>query len=235
MNSLKEISNDIWIFDGEEVSWYGMPYSTRMTVIRLKNGNLWVHSPEKIVTGLLKEINALGVVKYLVSPNKIHHLFVADWIQEYPDAISFSSPGLREKRSDLSFARDLGESPEVEWQDEIDQLIFKGSRAMEEVVFFHRKSETLILTDLIENFCPSHFKGFKKLIAMATGIVSPNGKTPLDWRLSFYFDKNTARRCLDEIFKWKPKTIIISHGECVYENAQEFLRNSFRWLDRNEH
>jgi len=227
---LKELGNNIWIYDGKEVYWYGMIYSTRMTIVRINNNEIWVHSPEKIVNGLLEEINDLGVVKYLVSPNKIHHLFVEEWIKEYPDAISFSAPGLRQKRSDIDFDRDLNEQPESDWKKEIDQLVFKGSPAMEEVVFFHKDSETLILTDLIENFHPGHFKGLKKIIAKATGIVSPNGKTPLDWRLTFFFNKKAARKCLRTLLDWKPKKIIISHGECIFDNADEFLKKSFKWL-----
>ena len=44
-------------------------------------------------------------------------------------------------------------APEL-WSDEIDQLIFKGSSVIEEVVFFHKSTKTLIVTDLIENFEP---------------------------------------------------------------------------------
>ena len=101
---------------------------------------------------------------------------------------------------------------------------------MEEVVFFHNKSQTLILTDLIENFHPDHFKGFRKILARMTGVVSPNGRTPLDWRVTFIFNKSKARISLQRMVDWNPKRIIISHGECIEENALEFLKKSFSWL-----
>jgi hypothetical protein len=101
---------------------------------------------------------------------------------------------------------------------------------MEEVVFFHNKSQTLILTDLIENFHPDHFKGFRKILARMTGVVSPNGRTPLDWRVTFIFSKSKARISLQKMVDWNPKRIIISHGECIEENALEFLKKSFSWL-----
>ena len=232
MGFMKPISDDIWIIDGEEVSWYGMPYTTRTTVVKLKTGELWIHSPGKTSEELLKEIEGHGPVGYLVSPNKIHHLFLTEWKNKYPAASLYASPGLREKRRDVEFDKDLGDFPEKEWSDEVDQIIFKGSSAMEEIVFFHKNSKTLILTDLIENFHPDHFSGYKKVIARVTGIVSPKGKTPLDWRMTFMLGKKEARSCLEKMISWHPSNIIISHGECIFEGAEEFLKKSFRWLGR---
>jgi len=234
MNFLIKLDENIWISDGEAVSFYGIPYTTRMTIVRLKDGKLWIHSPGKIIEEMIDEIKSLGQVSYLVSPNKIHHLFMSDWISFFPDAISYSSPGLREKRKDISFDKNLSDEPEQEWKMEIDQVIFKGSCVMEEVVFFHKDSKVLILTDLIENFHPNYFSGYKKIIAKLTGIVSPNGKAPLDWRVSFIFGKSEAKESLAKIINWKPEKIIISHGECIYSNATEFLLKSFEWVGLNK-
>ena len=230
MKYLQQVDENIWIYDGSIVSWHGMPYTTRMTVVRLNDGKIWVHSPEKITNGLINEIQTIGEIKYLISPNKIHHLFIQDWIKLFPNAGAYSSPGLKEKRKDIRFHSELEDFPEGEWSKEIDQLIFRGSKAMEEVVFFHKKSSTLILTDLIENFPPNHFSGIKNLLAKLTGIISPNGKTSLDWRMSFMFGKNEARKSLEKMMEWKPKRIIISHGDCIDKNAVVFLSESFSWL-----
>ena len=232
MKVIKEVSDDIWIVDGDEVPWYGMPYTTRTTIVRLENGDLWIHSPGKLSEYLLSEVNTLGIVKHLVSPNKIHHLFMADWKEKYPMAILYASPGLKDKRSDIQFEEELEDHPNQSWEKEIDQIIFKGSSMMEEVVFFHESSGTLILTDLIENFHPDYFSGYKKILAKVTGIVSPNGKTPLDWRMSFFFGKNQAKECLDKMISWNPKRIIVSHGECIFNDAVGFLKRSFSWVAR---
>lgn len=121
---------------------------------------------------------------------------------------------------------------EPEWQGEIDQLIFKGSRVMQEVVFFHKASKTLILTDLIENFDENYFSGFKGLIARLSGIVAPDGKTPIDWRLSFFFGKKQARECFARIIAWQPEKIIVAHGKNIEVDATGFLKKSFKWLTK---
>jgi hypothetical protein len=63
-----------------------------MTVIKLNDGSLWIHSPIAPNKNLLKEIDLLGKVRYLVSPNKIHYVHIFAWKKIYPDAIAFASP-----------------------------------------------------------------------------------------------------------------------------------------------
>lgn len=231
MAHLHQIDNNIWLYEGETVSFHGFPYPTRMTIVRLANSRLWVHSPSAICPGLLDEVNALGTVQYLISPNKIHHLYMQDWAKHYPAAKLFASPGLADKRADIRFFEELSDQPYKDWAPEIEQLVFKGSLKMEEVVFFHKKSRTLILTDLIENFPKGHFSGVKKILAQWAGIIAPDGKTPLDWRLTFSFgDKTTAKACIKRILKWKPEKVIIAHGMWIEEKGEDFLRRSFRWL-----
>ena len=38
MARLKQLDEAVWIADGPEVSFYGMPYPTRMGVVRLDGG-----------------------------------------------------------------------------------------------------------------------------------------------------------------------------------------------------
>jgi len=227
---LNKVAENIWVVDGDAVSFFGMPYTTRMTVIRLSSGELWIHSPLKISNNLIEEILALGEVKYLISPNKLHHLFIPDWMVKFPEAVCYASPGLEKKRNDIAFSKELGMLPEDEWSKEINQTIFKGSPAMQEVVFFHYSSKTLILTDLIENFTPDSFNWWQRTLARFAGIVSPHGKTPVDWRLSFAFGKKEAKKSLSIIMGWKSENIVISHGECIFGNGFEFLKKSFSWV-----
>ena len=227
---LKEVDEHIWIYDGDTVNFHGFPFSTRMTVVRLPNGYLWIHSPEKLNNALKEELAALGKVEFIISPNKLHHLSLSEWLSVYPNAKYYAAPGLAKKRRDIKFTKQLSNYSEKEWEDDIEQIIFQGSPLMEEVVFFHVSSKTLILTDLIENFSPSTFNWWQKPIASLSGILSPYGKTPIDWRLSFLFGKKKARIALNKMIGWRPNNIIISHGEYIIGNGYEFLDRSFRWL-----
>lgn len=153
-------------------------------------------------------------------------MFLTQWTRRYPKAKSYAAPGLVHKRPDVAFDAELGDQPEPDWDREIDQLVFRGSFVMEDAVFFHKASRTLILTDLIENFPESHLHGWKLRVARMAGIIAPNGRTPLDWRLTF-LGRRTAKACLAQMLRWQPRNIIVSHGECVFGGGTEFLARSF--------
>jgi len=106
---LQPVGYGIWTYEGSTVSFYGFPFPTRMCVIRLPGNRLWIHSPEKVKESLQQELQSLGEVAYLVSPNKLHHLFLDEWLECYPDALSYAAPGLIEKRRDLHFDGELGD------------------------------------------------------------------------------------------------------------------------------
>ena len=124
---MQAFADSIWYVDGGEVSFFGFPYPTRMAVVRLNNGDLWVWSPIAISDDLVAAIDAVGPVRHLVSPNKIHHLFLQDWQTHYPDARVYASPGLAQRRPDISFDAELTDQPEAAWQGQVEQVIFHGS------------------------------------------------------------------------------------------------------------
>ena len=62
-----------------DFKFFKVPFSTRMTVIRLQNGGLWVHSPTKPNDNLLFEIKQLGEVKHLIAPNVLHYSYINEW------------------------------------------------------------------------------------------------------------------------------------------------------------
>lgn len=152
---LTPLAEDIWIVDGPTIDFYRIPFPTRMTVIRLANGELFLHSPINWTPELAAALEELGPIRHLVSPNWIHYAYIGDWAARYPEATSWASPGVRARAESrnvkITFDRDLAEAPAPEWAEDLDQLIVEGSKVHTEVVFFHKKSRTLVLTDLIEN------------------------------------------------------------------------------------
>jgi uncharacterized protein DUF4336 len=175
--SLQQFGPEIWIADGPVASFYGFPYSTRMAVIRLSDGSLFVWSPVELVGSLRASIDVIGPVRYLVSPNALHHLFLAKWKSAYPEARLYASPRLRRKRRDLAFDATLEDDPDPEWAADIDQVVVHGSFYLTEVVFFHRHSHTVLFADLIQNFSRDWFKGWRGVLARFGGIVTPNPNT----------------------------------------------------------
>ncbi|WP_232790863.1 hypothetical protein [Shewanella sp. Pdp11] len=74
------------------------------------------------------------------------------------------------------------------------------------------------------------FSALQRLLARGAGILAPNGKMPLDWRLSFMFAKTQARNHINKILAWEPKVIIMAHGLIIENDATAFLEKSFSWV-----
>lgn len=238
INTLKPIAEDIWIVDGPliRMQMYGLkvPFTTRMTVIRLQNGDLFLHSPTECTPWLREQIDSLGVVRHLVSPNKLHYAYVSAWGAAYPEAIKWASPGVRERAQGVGIAvqfdRDLAETPEPPWMPEIDQVVFRGSRFMEEFVFFHKASRTAILTDMIENFEPERVSGRWRWLIRLSGSAHPDGKAPIDLRMTFQGGKEQARASVQQILAWKPERVILAHGRWYPKDGVAELKRAFRWV-----
>lgn len=223
------LADNLWIFEGETVPFYAMPYQTRMTVVRLASGQLWLHSPIRLTEALQQQLAPLGEVAFLIAPNHLHHLFLGDWQAAYPDARSYGTREVMAKREDLHFDGELMDSADFPWSQELDQLMFTGSKVMEECVFFHRPSATMIVTDLVENIDPQIFKPWQRGLAGLAGVLAPNGKMPLDWRMTFLFKKAQTREHLRRMLDWQPQRLIMAHGKIIDRDAGDFLARSFRW------
>ena len=229
MTELREFGPAIWIAEGPTVLFYGFAYSTRMAVIRLSDGGLFVWSPIALSPALKAEVEALGPVRALVSPNKLHHLYLGEWKQAFPAARMWASPGLRRRRKDLAFDGELGDAPDPAWADDVDQTLMRGSWAMTEVVFFHRLSGTAIFADLIQNFPRRWFTGWRGVVARLGGIVAPNPSAPSDLRMSF-IDRRAARAALSRILAWPIERALIAHGDPSEQDGAAFVRRAFAWL-----
>lgn len=226
--TLCEFGHGIWTSEGPTISFLGFSYPTRMAVIRLANGELFIWSPVALSTALKQEVDALGSVQFVVSPNRLHHLYLGEWKSAYPRARLYASPGLRAKRKDLSFDGDLHDTPEKDWAPDIDQVAVHGS-FLTEVEFFHRKSKTVIFTDLLQNLPADWFTGWRGVLARLDGICAPNPGAPREWRAAF-LNRRAARASLNAILSWPIERVLMAHGNPVNADGSAFVRRSFGWL-----
>ncbi len=227
---LRLFAPQLWIAEGPVRAFVGgFAYPTRMAAIKLTEGGLFIWSPVALTPALKREIDALGPVRCLISPNFLHHLFLAEWKAAYPLARMFASPGLRRRRKDLAFDDDLHDGPDALWAGQIDQVFLHGSLVMTEAVFFHRASATAIFADLIQNFPPGWFSGWRGFVAQLDGIVAPNPGAPREWRASF-LRRRLARESLRRILDWEIDKVVIAHGACADEDGAAFVRRAFSWL-----
>lgn len=226
---LKPFGPSLYVADGPTVSFFGFPYPTRMAVARLSDGSAWVWSPIALTQELADDVQAVGPVRHVVSPNKLHHLFLQQWAEHWPDARLYAPPGLARKKTGVHFCADLGDQPDPSWAADIDQVVFRGSFAMEEVAFFHRASRTAIIGDLIQRFSGENLSGWKGLVMRLGGLAGECGGTPGDWRASF-LRHAPARSALRTVLAWNPQRLLIAHGSCAQTGAAGIIAAALHWI-----
>lgn len=228
--ALEEFGPEIWIGSGPTVTAAGgFHYPTRMAVIRLAGGSLFIWSPVALSDDLRAAVDALGEVRYLIAPNSLHDSFLAEWRGAYPAARLFAAPGLRRRRKDLAFDGDLTDTPDAAWAQEIDQVLMRGNLITTEAVFFHRQSSTAIFTDLIQHFSPTWFSGWRAVIARLDLMAGPEPEVPRKFRNAFVY-RRAARAGLQRILVWPSQRVLMAHAEPVERDGQAFIRRAFRWL-----
>lgn len=229
---MRPFARDIWIEDGPAVvAIAGFHYPTRMAVIRLSGGALFIWSPTALTPALRREIAALGTVGHIVAPNAMHHVFLPEWRRAFPGAMVHAAPGLRKKRPDIGFDADLGDAPHPDWEDAIDQVVVPGNVILREVVFFHAPSRTAIVADLLQQLPPGWFSGWRARVAKLDLMVGPEPSTPRKFRAAFT-DRRAARGAVARMLAWPAEKLLMAHGAPVEADGQAVLRRAFTWLTR---
>ncbi|HVP29269.1 MAG TPA: DUF4336 domain-containing protein [Myxococcota bacterium] len=227
---LTPLADDLWAVERPQ-TFYGLPVGTRMTVIRLSGDRLLLHSPVALDRELRAELDAIGRVRYVVAPNRVHHLYAGDVAKAYPDARLWVAPGLERKRPDLVFVAVLGDEPPEEWRGEVLQTFFRGRPYENEVVFLHRASRTLLLCDLAFHFGPRTPAPTRLLMRLlrSYGRFGPSKLDPLLIR-----DRRAARESLERILAWDFDRVVVAHGDVLETGGREALREGYGWLLRRD-
>jgi hypothetical protein len=223
---LRQLDGDLWVVDAP-LSVAGVDVGTRMTVIRLADGSLFLHSPSRLSSKLTAELEALGPVRHIVAPNKLHHLFVSDYTTAFPDAKRYAAPGLEKKRSDLDFHFVLEPTAPAAWSGQIEQVCVEGADYLSEVVFFHPASRTLLLTDMAFNVQHTD-SAWTKFCLKLDGAYQRFGPSRMVRLL--IRNREAARSSLDEILRWKFDRVIVAHGIVLQQSGKRVVRAAFDWL-----
>ncbi|MAU59518.1 DUF4336 domain-containing protein [Parvibaculum sp.] len=229
---LTSFAENIWIADGPIVdAALGFHYPTRMAVIRLSGGGLFVWSPVPLTEELRAGVAALGEVRHIVAPNSLHHLFIPEWAAAFPAAKLHAAPGLAKKRKDIAFDSELGDEAPSGWAGEIDQAVMRGNTITEEVVFFHAKSGTVLFTDLVQHLPQGWYRGWRAIVAKLDLMSAPEASVPRKFRLAFT-GRRAARAALARVLEWPSEKVLMAHGAPVTQDARAFLARAFGWLSR---
>jgi hypothetical protein len=234
VKSVQAFAPNVWIIDGPTVRDFGVLFTTRMTVVKLADGSVWIESPVFVPFETLKQITQWGPVRYLVAATPRHVWRLAVWHTLFPDAQLWTlRPTLFTlKKGHLPLTGMLSDAPPSDWSLDLDQLAFQGNPLIEEIFFFHKASRTVILGDFIQVHPSVKGKPLRNVLFQLEGVASPPGGVGLDFRLSFT-NRKLARRSLDKLLSWDFDRLIIAHGTCIEKDAKPFVEQAFQWLGRS--
>jgi len=199
--------------------------TTRMTVVRLRDGSLWIHSPIPPTSEIVEQLQRIGDVRYVIAPNRSHHLFFLEFVAAFPAAEGFIAEGLELKRPDLArFTRIRRDAP---WSSELQGFFIAGLPVINETAWFHGDTETLILTDLL--FCFSRTtRGLAGLISKLLGVHGELGMSRT-MKLTIK-DKQALANAVTPMLSLPIKRVIVAHDQVIEEEAAVKFSQAFAWL-----
>lgn len=226
MPVLHPLSADLWVCRVPYRAM-GMPLGRQIVVARLPAGGLWIHSPVPMTPELRRELAALGEVRHVIGPNLWHDECLREFQAEYPAALFHAAPGLAACKKDVRFGAELSDTPHPDWAGTLEQHLVRGMPRMNEIVFFHPASRSLIIADLGFNLGPDGPWWFG-LLMRAYGVWNRFGPTPLEkWMMK---DRAAVRDSLDRILAWDFDRVIVGHGRNLEADARRIFREAYSFL-----
>jgi hypothetical protein len=222
MGGLERWHDDVYTVSRPFHHITGLDLGCRMTIVRTPIG-LWIHSPVPMEAGWAAEVDALGEVKWIVAPNQVHYLYLKDAVAKWPAAKVYGPDSLRKK-----YAGPLLDTAEAPWAEWLPQRFVRGMPWIDETVFVHAGSKTLIVTDLatfVDDKCAPSYRFAAKL-----GFTYGKVDFPIPLRFAFVRDRKVMREDVAAIAAWDFDRIVLSHGSVVETEGKALFAKAHGWL-----
>ena len=206
----------------------GFHFPARMTAVSLAGGEVALISPVPLDGARAGRIAELGRVTHLLAPNLLHSMYLGAASERYPEARVLAPPGLAAKRPGLRVDATLDRGLPAPLREALEIIRLEGAPGMDEYVFFHHGSGTLIVTDLVFNVVrPQGF--WAHLVLTLTGCHARLASTRT-WRL-LVKDRAAMARSIERLLALPVRTLVMAHGDVVRHDTRDRLAEALRhWL-----
>ena len=229
MIELNQLDENIWEHN-HPYRPLGIQLGHRMTVVRLSagggDGALWVHSPTPLDGPLRIALAELGSLHWVVVPSHFHDMYLPPYFDNYPKTSFAGVPGFAEIHTELSFTHTLEEPNERPWGEEIEWLPLLGMPAINETVFLHKPSRTLIVADMVFNI-----REGTALTRMAMKLNGIYGRLAASrFFKSQIRDKAALCESVRRVLEWDFDRIVVGHGAVYATDGHAALERAYDWL-----
>jgi hypothetical protein len=202
----------------------GVRLPARATLLRLRDGGLMLHSPVAVADEDARAISALGEVKMIVAPSLYHWLFVEGATRRWPGARVLAVPGLAKKMPGMKLDP-LPASGAIDPDVVVERVA--GAPKLDEHVFHHVPSRSLVVTDLLFNINEgSNFVG--SLVLRAMGAWRKPAQSRM-WRF-VVDDRAQAAESATRILASDFERTIMAHGDILEGDAAARTRAALAWM-----
>lgn len=226
------IASNLWTLD-QSLRFLGWEVSSRMTVVRLPSQDLVLISPVELNDGDRHFLNQLGAVRHIIAPNLFHHFSISSTQALYPEAKVWGVAGLPQKRPNLKLDALLTQPGNFEEVLDyrplqgFEAILPNGIKPIQETVFFHRPSRTLVVTDIAFDF--EHINSFSThLAAQILGSYKTPSKPSLEkWG---HPDEAVVEASVRQVLAWDFDRVIPGHSAVVKTNGKAQFKAGYEWF-----
>jgi hypothetical protein len=214
-------------FDHMQKLPLGFRFPARMTALPLEGGKLALISPVPIDETRAAALAELGEVGFLIAPNVMHHLYLGDAARRYPVARVLAPRGLVTKRPDLRIDGLLDEDLPRALTEAVDVVHIEGAPRLDEFVFHHRATRSLVVTDLVFNVRQP--RGWLAHLLLFLG--GTHGRLASSRALRFLIeDRARVADSVERILALPFEALVVAHGDVLVAGAHAELERALRWL-----
>lgn len=220
------IAPNIWV--RQELFRFAMlDLPHQMTVIRLEDDSLFLHSPVKPAAAVLQALQPLGQVRYIVAPSWWHDSYLYEYARAFPEARICAPRAVARAHPEVVVSIVLDEDA-VPWRGEIEQFEMLGVRLfMNEFEFYHKPSRTLVVADAIHSLPNSAPKFTRLRYRLVRAYPGCNVPRFYRWALK---DSKALRASVDRMLQLDLARIIVSHCNVIDEDPKACIRQCYAWL-----
>lgn len=209
---MNTVAENLWTMQ-YPLTMLGAHINRTVTLIKLRSGDLVIHSTAPFTPADVAAISALGQPAYLVEALNAHDTFAKEGQAAFPNIPYLAPQGFSEAAGVLTQSLN---PPPAAWGDELVVIELEGKAdAMREYVMLHRPSRTLIVADLV--FHVTDEAGLGQRIFAAVGLIGGQEQDtamPRVEKLGIN-DKAAFERSLETMVQWDFERVIVGHGDVV--------------------
>lgn len=218
------VADQLWT-DAQPLRVLGLPLGRRLGVARNATGGLVVFSPLKGSAAAIRALRELGDVQSFVVPSRFHDLFFPDYFAAFPKAAFLAGETVCRDHRTWPLTPLTANHPALAG---FRFVRIEGMPQVQEHVFLHEVTRTLIVADLFFNLpiAADPLTRFWMRLADMGGRPRPS-------RLfrSAIRDPAAFAASLQEVLTWPFDQILTGHGEWVATQGPQVLREAFApWI-----